>query len=187
VNVGVEPFLRISPNLEIGLPISYGAVGSAAETISSSSWSQDYNISVTAISIGLNVRYLFGQEPMQFFVAGGPLVVPMMMSYTSSTGSPASAGGMGFGFGGQIQVGMDYHLNDTFVVGPVVGYQLASASSFTGTAKGQTGEVYIYTSPSAAQWPIIFSGTAGTNYSGAKPLQVDLSGPQIGLYISALF
>jgi hypothetical protein len=92
-------------------------------------------------------------------------------------------------FGGQIQLGADYRIDDTFALGPWLGYRFLTIDSFSGTSGGQSGELYIATNlPSnSTNWPIIGGGPANQTSQYGRPFQVDLSGLFFGLQVSAMF
>ncbi|HUO56873.1 MAG TPA: tetratricopeptide repeat protein [bacterium] len=151
VNIALEPVLRLSPNLELGVPLGYLAAGQANGKISNKSGefiSDSYDIS--AFEAGVNLRYLIGTGSIQPFVAAGALVAPININYSASANTTtvnyfananpvtysASGNFTGMAIGGQIQGGVDWHLGDTFTVSPFVGYQLATANSFQSTISG---------------------------------------------------
>jgi tetratricopeptide (TPR) repeat protein len=148
--VGAEPVLKLSPNFEIGVPWAIIPVGTASDALQDSNGvtiTDSYNIS--AIAIGLNVRYLFGSGSFQPYIAGGPLVVPINIGYSAAATTPSpdptfpsytSSGNFtGVAVGGQASLGLDWHLGDTFVVTPFAGYQFASANSFQATVNSNSG------------------------------------------------
>lgn len=187
-NIAIEPVYKISPQFELGLPIALGLVGNFTESEGGASGGGiTVTCALSAFSVGLNARYLMSLgKDMNLFVAGGPLIVPVNIAGSSAaTTTTVSVSGMGFG--GQVQLGLDYHLGDTIVVGPFAGFQLASASGFTGTVQGFTGEAYIYTNPSPGQYPVITAGPANSPPTGTRPLVIDLSGPFAGIQVSAFF
>ncbi len=188
-NIAIEPVLRLSPQWELGLPIALGLVGNFVESgyTTSSGVTETDTYALSAFSVGLNARYLFplGKD-MDLFVAGGPMVVPVSMNLkVTSTGANANLSAVGVG--GQAQLGLDYHLGDSFVVGPFAGFQLVSASGFTGTYQGTNYELYFYSNPSPGQYPLITDGPPNSPPQGTRPLAVDLSGPFGGIQVSAFF
>lgn len=188
-NIAMEPVFRLSSNFELGIPIELGLVGNFTESgyTSGSGVTVTETFAMSAFSFGVDARYLMSLgRDMDFFIAGGPLVVPVSMDITYSD-STTSGNASAMGFGGQVQLGLDYYLGDSFAIGPFAGYQLASVSGFTGSSTYGTGEIYIYTHPSPNQYPIITAGPANSPPAGTRPLTVDLSGPFAGLMISAFF
>jgi len=190
-NIAFEPVYKVSPQFEVGLPIALGLVGSFTEASGSSSASGGVTDTITynlsAFSIGFEARYIasLGKD-MDLFVGGGPMIVPVSMNLTV-TNTNANVNSTAMGFGGQLQVGMDYKLGDSFTVGPFAGYQFVSASGFTGTYQGTNYELYFATNPSSGQYPLITDGPPGSPPQGTRPLAVDLSGPFFGIGISAFF
>ncbi len=221
-NIGFEPVYRLTPNLELGLPFSIIPAGIADDTATSANGvtvTDSFNIS--AFAIGLNLRYMFLKGDFQPFIAGGVLVAPMNIDYSSSY---TSSGGGGFfpsgsatakgnftsmGFGGQIQLGVDWHLGDTFVITPFGGYQFVSASNFTSTVSSSSGSgsgtgqsVQLSVLPTAdgrvitptaggnIVVPVVTSTGVllpGSTATGAVPATVDLGGVNAGLQISLFF
>ncbi len=198
----LEPVVKLGTHFEVGLPVAYTPVGTVSETIQSSLYgNSSQSFAISAYSIGLNARYLAGEGDLQAFLAGGPLVVPVMMNVTCSNYpilTPFYPNGLGSGtgnfscvaVGGQAQVGLDWHLDDHFLVSPSLGYQWVVANDFTGTLAGSGNTVKsrleFNTNPvngsQITQVPV-----GNPDPSGMRPLQVDLSGIIIGLYLSAFF
>jgi hypothetical protein len=113
-------------------------------------------------------------------------LVPVSMNLTV-TNTGANINSTAMGFGGQLQLGLDYHLGDSFSVGPFAGFQFVSASGFTGTFQGTNYELYFITSPQPGQYPLITDGPPGSPPQGTRPLTVDLSGPFAGIQVGAFF
>lgn len=199
VGVAVEPVMKIGKNLELGLPLAFHPVGSVKLNTSDSNG--NVNIStydISAFSVGLTGRYLIdiGKGDFQPFIAGGPLFCPISTTLSGSTGSAGStvtgSGNFsGTAVGGQIQVGLDWHLGDTFTVTPFGGFQLASANSFTGSltvsgggiSQSASGQLEYSTSSKI----VYFLQNGQTPGNGDRPMQIDLSGPLAGIQISAFF
>jgi hypothetical protein len=162
-------------------------VGSFTESSGNGSVTDTITYNLSAFSIGLDARYFISLgKDMEVFVGGGPLLVPVSMNLTV-TNTNANVNSTSMAFGGQLQLGLDYHLGDSLVVGPFAGYQLASATDFTGTYQGQNYELYIYSSPSSGQYPLIIDGPPGSAPTGTRPLAVDLSGPFAGIQAAMFF
>ncbi len=212
LNVRLEPVLKLSPNFELGLPIGMMPVGTASETTQNDSgftMTDSYNIS--AFTVGVNARYLLGAGDIQPFIAGGILVAPISIDYLGTFGFPTdpnnydSAKGtfMGMAFGGQAQLGLDWHLGDMFCVSPFVGYQVASAGDFSADVQGGGGKAQLSVVPTADG--NLITPVAGGKFvmhvidsktvyfpgddvpAGTKPLSVDLGGVTAGVQISAFF
>lgn len=216
-NIGLEPVLRIMPNLEIGLPLSFLPVGTADDNISNSgSVTFTDSFQISALGIGLNARYLIGTGDFQPFIAAGGLLeainIGYSYSYASSSIPPngtatASGNFMGLAFGGQVKLGLDWHLGDTFAISPSVGYQLASANSFTstlnssGSQSGQSAQLSVIPTadgnvitPTAGGNLLVPVVSSGGNLwpntpapAGTRPLSVDLSGVTAGIQVSVFF
>ena len=207
INFSFEPVLRVSPNFELGLPIGYMPVGTAKNDIHNSNgvtFTDSLNIST--VLVGLNARYLIGNDSFQPFIGVGPLLAMMNIDYQfdyKGVGQASASGNFtGMGFGVQAQLGVDWHLGDTFVISPFAGYQLASANSFQSTVSGANGSnqtaqlqvvpsVYGNVITPVADGNLIlpiYGGSASTQApTGSRPLVVDLSGLKAGIQISAFF
>lgn len=194
---GVEPVVKLGPDLELGLPLALLPVGTVSmNTQDNNGNSNTSAFAISGFSAGLMGRLLIGKGDFQFFVAGGPLVCPVNIALTGNTASGGTTlTGTGnfssLALGGQAQVGLDWHLGDTFVVSPMVGYQLAGAGSFPGTLSvsgggfsgSSSGQLEFATSTNT----IYFLASGQTPASGDRPLQVDLSGVYGGVQLSAFF
>jgi tetratricopeptide (TPR) repeat protein len=201
---GVEPVLNLGSDFALGLPFAILPVGTATEGLQDNS---GYNLSssydISAFSVGLDAWYFIPLgKTMQMFVSAGPLFVPISLNYqtnlTLGGGSPVTTTQTGTfsstGMGGQFQIGLDWHLGDTIVISPMVGYQLASGNGFqgslssaingTGTGSSQ-GQLELYSTPYGNR--IGFFANNQTVPSGATLLTVDLSGLKTGLQLSAYF
>ncbi len=185
-NLTVEPFYKLGPDFEVGLPIWYGIIGQFSEAVTSGSGTYSYGttFNFSAFSVGLEGRYYFGSAPLRFFIAGGPMVIPMSLSSPSSAGTTA-INPSAIGLGAQVHLGVDYQLGDTMSIGPFLGYQYADISGFTATVDGQNVELYL--NPNSNGWSTFFPGTSGNTLSGSTPFDVDLSGLFFGLQFSAVF
>ena len=198
---GLEPAVALDPDFEIGLPFTIHPIGTVMDSSQDANgYSNVTSYNLSAFSIGLDGRYFISLgKGFQIFAAAGPLLVPVSISYTSTTTEPGltstqSGNFSSTAFGGQIQAGFDWHLGDTFVVSPMVGYQLMTADSFQGTlTTAQTGA---QTTSSPGQMEVIPTPNGNsivvlannlTFPAGSRPLQVDLSGLKAGLQISVYF
>jgi tetratricopeptide (TPR) repeat protein len=199
--IGIEPVIRLSDNLEMGIPLAFGLIGNVTDKLSGSNFNGTDSYAISAFSVGGNLRYLIGKGSFQPFICAGFLVEPISIAYTlneSGSSSPAtvfSANLTSVAVGGQISAGLDWHLGDTFVISPFAGFQLASTSSpFTGnateTVNGSTvnsGQAQLEMEPVQNFGnQIILTGNQ-TPPSGSRPFQMDLSGPVAGIELSAFF
>lgn len=198
---GLEPVVKLGSSFEIGLPFAILPIGTITDTTQDANGynaTTQYNLS--AFSIGLDGWYFIplGKE-FQLFACAGPLFVPISIAYTGTTTNPGitstqSGTFSSTGFGGQIQAGFDWHMGDTFVISPMVGYQWVTADAFQGTLSASP------TVPSAASGPgqleviptsngnaIEYLANNQTAPAGSRALQVDLSGLKAGLQISVYF
>jgi len=221
-NIGLEPVYRLIPNLELGVPLYIVPVGTADDSMTSGDGvTVTDSFQFSAIGGGLNIRYLIGSGSFQPFVAAGVLLASMNIDYTSSysstsanaffpSGTATAKGNFtSMGFGGQAQLGLDWHLGDTFAISPFVGYQFMSASNFTSTvsstsgtaSSGQTvqlsviptadGKVITPTAGGNLVVPVVTSAgvllPGSTAPAGTAPATVDLGGLNVGVQISIFF
>ena len=200
-DIGVEPVLSLGNNLEIGLPLAFFPVGTASDAVSNASGSYAFNDSfaISAFSAGLNLRYILKMGDFQPFFAVGGLIEPISIDWTfnQTSGSDvetATGSFSGMAVGGQVQLGLDWHLGDTFAISPFAGYQFASANLFTGKAKAvQNGTEKVYNGQLELQkvgeneYAIFFDSSDFNPPAGSRPLQMDLSGIKAGVMISAFF
>jgi tetratricopeptide (TPR) repeat protein len=197
LGIGVEPVLKLGDDLELGLDLAVLPVGTVTlNTQDSNGNVTNSSLAIAGVDIGLNLRYFLGKGDLQPFIAGGPLVCPIGIALSgtnASAGVTATGSGnfSGLAVGGQVQAGLDYHLGDTFLVNLTAGFQLASASSFTGSVSvnGSNGSG---TEPGQLEFSttgqeIYFLPSGQSPATGDRPLQVDLSGPYVGLGVSAYF
>src|SRR5665213_317359 len=190
-NLGIEPVLQLSSDLEIGLSLAYGPIGSYTETLTSTVFGNESTYQTfTVFSLGLNARYFLTPGSFRVFVAGGPLGGSMGEGVGDNTPGNTYTASLGSsGFGGQLQLGLDWHLGNDAVITPMVGYQVLGMSSLTGTTSLGTGQVTeMFNANGGAGYSLLFitSNPSGMP-SGWRPVSVDLSGPFGGLTISAYF
>lgn len=211
-NLGLEAVYKLSPNLELSLPLGFIPVGTADDNFAAPDLGEIFSDSfqISVFMVGLSVRYLIGTGDFQPFVSAGPLLVPISISYTSNltnangvyTGSGSFSS---MGFGGQAQLGLDWHIGETFVLSPFAGFQVVTASGFTSSnfsnsgngvnVAGQNAQLEMVPTAYGSNLLAVSNGyvaqsPAGVSLpapSGAKPLTVDLSGVNVGLHLSAFF
>ena len=201
VAVGVEPIGRLGGGFEIGVPFNILVIGKATQTFQDSTgYSQTIAYDVSAFSVGLNARYAFGNGIVRPFIGVGGLLAPIGMNYTNivntappSTTTSLSGTFSGMAFGGQGQVGVDFHVGDPFVISIFGGYETATANSFkgsvttsgTGTSTTDNGQLGVATSSSGPYITFLKDGDPAP--TGFRPLQVDLTGILAGIHLSVFF
>jgi len=194
-NLGLEPVVRLGSSFEIGLPFAIFPVGTVTETVASTYGNYSSSYAVSAFSIGLDFRYLLLAGDFQPFIGAGGLLVPISINAAGNYyGSTSSGSYSGTAAGGQVQLGVDWHLGDTFVVSPYGSYQFATANSFTGTStttsggtsQTQSGQLMVVPNPPYGN-SIFFIQNGTTPPDGSRPLIVDLSGITGGLQLSVFF
>ncbi len=200
VGVAVEPVAQLGGGLEVGLPFCVMPVGKVTETSQNATQYNDArSYAISAFSVGLNLRYVFGSGPVRPFIAGGGLLVPITISltdivnYPSNPTSSTSGDFSGMAIGGQGQVGVDFHIGDPFVLSLFGGYQLASANSFKGSVttsgSGPTttdnGQLGVFDDTNGKK--IIFSDGSFAPPPGFRSLEINLSGVMGGIHLSVYF
>jgi tetratricopeptide (TPR) repeat protein len=190
--LGFEPVVNLENDIELGLIVAVEPVGTFSEQYSQSGITTTNSYVITAYELGLNLRWLIGEGPVKFFIAGGPLLVPISINYSSVVNDVPTTGNFSsWGFGGQLQLGVDFHLLGNISFGPVVTIQAMGANNFTGdlinNANNLDQGATLYTSPNGP-WPAIQPITTGqTPPAGSNPTNVDLSGIVPGFHLSMFF
>ena len=200
VMVGLEPVAQVGSSFEIGLPFTIMPIGTVTSSVKDDSgFNNSVSYALSAFSVGLTGRLLLGQGPMRVFVAAGGLMVPVGINFTDILNVPGSSTLSGSGsfsqsaFGGQCQVGLDFHVGEPFVVSLVGGYLFASANGFKGslttsgngpTTKDQ-GELGVYDSPNGKK--ITFLKEGDPEPLNFRPLLVDLGGITAGIHLAVFF
>lgn len=201
VAVIVEPIARLGGGFEIGLPFNIMTIGKVNWTAQDNSgYNHAVAYDVSAFSVGLNARYAFGSGIVRPFIAAGGLLAPVGINYTDILNTPApstttslSGTFSGMAFGGQGQVGVDFHVGDPFVISLFGGYQTAAANSFkgsvttsgSGTSTTDNGQLGIATGANGNYITFLKDGT--TAPIGFRPLQVELTGILAGIHLSVFF
>ena len=199
VMVGAEPVMQVGSSFEIGLPFTImpvGTVSSTATDAAGDNYSASY--ALNAFSVGLTGRLLFGQGPVRIFVAAGGLLAPVGINYTNlvSVGNSTITGTGNFSqtaFGGQGQLGLDFHVGEPFVVSVFGGYQALTAEGFKGSittsGNGPTatdqGQLGVFDSPNGEKIAFLKDGDPAPLHFRA--LQVDLTGIMIGIHLAVFF
>ncbi len=190
--IGFEPVLKLDTNFELGFPIATIPAGTFSEKFQNSSTNFTDSFDITGFSLGINLRYVFSKGAIRPFISAGPVLVPIIINYSSTMSSVPTTGSFSsLGLGGQAQLGVDVHLGENFAFGPYVGYQLASANSFSGTVTNNanslntTGELETVPGGTWSQFTVVETGQ--TAPTGARPVQVDLSGFVAGFQFGAFF
>ncbi len=187
----VEPCYRFDSHFEVGMPIASVASVPVSESQYSNSLgpiNTVYNLS--AMSLGLNARYILGNGEFAFEFSGGPRFVPITMQYTSTTNSATyTSSATSLGIGLQAQFGIDWQLFTGVVISPLIGYQLVSASGFHSTITGGglnlTGTWEMVPGSQGTAIGLVQDGTSAP--SGSRPLVIDFSGMTFGGQLAIYF
>lgn len=202
LGVGVEPMLKLTKNLQLGIPLAFCPMGSASESVSNSDGSEsDINsYLISAFTVGLELKYLIFQggdfEP---FVSVTPYLEPISIDYSSwhtASGATQKIEGnySGTTEGAVFKAGTDWHLDDTFVLSPSIGYVFASPTQFTGSVTYNDGSQP--NGPSGLEMEPDAGGNGdkieplpkgSTPPLFSRPVAMDLSGFEFGIHLGAFF
>ncbi len=191
-NIGFEPAVNLAPNFELGFPIAVIPAGTFTERFQNSTTTISRAFGITAFTFGVDLRMITGNGPFRVHFSGGPMIVPVTMSYTETVDSvPVSGSFTGLGLGAQVQLGFDVYLDKAFAFGPFISYAFANVSSFTGTIVDNTNNInttgQLYTLQYGT-WPLLQVLTPGQAVpAGALPTQLDLGGLVPGIQFAAFF
>ncbi len=199
IDVCLEPLVQVGPNFEIGLPFSIMPVGNVSSPSSGTSgYADTISYSISGFSVGLNGRFILGSGPLRIFAAGGGLLVPVGISYSDilnvlNNTTQISGNFSSLSFGGQAQLGFDFHVGEPFVVSLFGGYQSASANGFkgsvatsvNGTTTTDPGQLGVFDDTNGKKVTFLKDGNAAPlNF---RPLQIDLSGVLAGIHLAIFF
>lgn len=189
--IGFEPVVNLEQDIELGFVVAALPVGTVSEQYSQGGITTTNSFAITGYVLGLNLRWLMGEGPVKFFIAAGPLLTPISINYSHVVNDvPINGNFSSLGFGGQVQVGVDFHVSG-IAFGPLITFQAISANNFSGDVVDNSNNTdlngTLYTL-SNGQWPSIVPVTGGQSApSGAKPTNVDLSGIVPGIHLSMFF
>jgi tetratricopeptide (TPR) repeat protein len=190
--LGFEPVVNLAQDIELGFVVAVMPVGTFSEQYSQGGITTSNSYEITAYELGLNLRWLIGEGPVKFFIAAGPLLAPISINYSNVMNDvPINGNFTSWGFGGQVQLGVDFHVLGNISFGPFVTLQAISANNFSGdlidNANNLDINATLYTLPNG-QWPFIKPiPSSQTPPSGASPTTVDLSGIVPGFHLSMFF
>ncbi len=189
--IGFEPVVNLEQDIELGFVVGAIPVGTVSEQYTQGGITTTNSFMITGYVLGLNLRWLIGEGPVKFFIAAGPLLTPISINYSQVVNDvPINGNFSSWGFGGQAQVGVDFHVSG-IAFGPLITFQAISANNFSGDVVDNSNNTdqngILYTLPNG-QWPSIVPVTGGQSApSGAKPTNVDLSGIVPGIHLSMFF
>ena len=199
---GIEPVLRPSPNFEIALGIGIFSVGKYSIDVTSQclddptltdSIKKAYDVS--AMPIGLSLGYSFGKGKVSPKIGAGVDYYSVKIKETTSImlnfdpfGSYGYTGEYkASGVGGHFDFGLDFKFGSSVVMGPYFRYRMAKFTDFKGTitAGGETEDATLMVDESTRI--IVPVPDDATDVTGVRPVDIDLSGLQIGLNVSVFF
>jgi len=190
--LGFEPVVNLEQDIELGFIVAVEPVGTFNEQYSQYGNTTTNSYTITAYELGLNLRWLIGEGPVKFFIAAGPLLAPISINYSSTVNNvPITGNFSSWGFGGQVQLGVDFRMLGNISFGPFVTLQAISANNFTGDLIDNSNNLDIgstlYTLPNG-QWPSVRPiATGQTPPTGSNLTNVDLSGIVPGIHLSMFF
>jgi tetratricopeptide (TPR) repeat protein len=190
--LGVEPTVNLDTNVELGFLVAAIPVGTVTEQYSQPNVYKTASYAITSYVLGLNLRWLQGDGPVKFFMAVGPLLAPISINYNYTVNEvPVTGSFTGWGLGGQVQIGLDIHLDNNISFGPMLSLQAISANNFSGTLIDNSNNIdangTLYT-VATGQWPAIIPILTGQTAPGnSSPTNVDLSGIVPAFHLSASF
>jgi tetratricopeptide (TPR) repeat protein len=200
VRVGVEPVLKLSKNLQLGIPFSFFPVGSASDSVSNKSGTSVHIDSslISALSIGLSLKYLIFVGGLEPYISVAPFMEPMDIEYSawdtaSGTTTKVSGSYSGSTVGALFKAGADCHLDDTFTLSPFIAYNFASPTEFLGNAtytnsSQKNGPSTLEIAPDSNNRYVIVPVPQGSRPPpNGRPLEMDLSGLEFGISFGAFF
>ena len=200
LRVGLEPVLKLTKNLQIGIPFSFFPVGVSSDSVSnqSGSFSHVESSLISALSIGFSLKYLIFTGGFEPFILVAPFMEPIEIDYSSTdtvSGNTTKVSGSysGTSVGALFKAGADLHLDDTFVLTPFFAYNFASPTQFTGDATyinsaTPNGHGTLEMAPdSNGQEAIYVLRDGSTPAPNSRPLGMDLSGFEGGISFGAFF
>jgi tetratricopeptide (TPR) repeat protein len=201
LRAGLEPVLKLTKNLQIGIPFSFFPVGTASDSVSNQSGSESHVESslISALSIGFSLKYLIFTGGFEPFISVAPFMEPIGIDYSSTdtasgTTTKVSGSYSGTSVGALFKAGADLHLDDTFVITPFFAYNFASPTQFTGNAAyvnspqpNGHGTLEMAPNPINGQESITVLPDGATPPPNSRPLGMDLSGLEGGISFGAFF
>src|ERR1700677_2704757 len=131
--LGFEPVVNLEDDIELGFIVAAIPVGTFTEQYSQGGITTTNSFMITGYTLGFNLRWLIGEGPVKFFIAAGPLLTPISINYSNVVNDvPINGNFTSWGFGGQVQLGVDFHVLGNISFGPLVTLQAISANNFSG-------------------------------------------------------
>ncbi len=205
--VGIEPVIRPSANFEVAFGLGIFSLGKYSIDVSSP------NLNNTALTDNLKTAYDISAMPFSLslgYTMGKGKVAPRLSagadyySVKIKRTASLSAGDLAYGDNGDFKssgigfhadLGLDFKMGSSVVVGPYLRYRVAKFDDFTGTMDGTYAEDGVITATfsedatlmysDVANAVVIVSDSAAT--TGLRNLEVDLGGVQFGVGISVFF
>ena len=212
--IGAEPFFKPVPAFEVGLGLGifpvgkyfYTASGATAITGGSPGYgtpSSGYlgdvgdrvhnEMKVNTSEISLTARYYVGKDKVKGFLGAGLGFYPASVDWTRVI----TAGDSNYpeldkshsgtfkktGIGEHVMLGCSFSLSQNATFDPYVMYRLAKLKTLTGSINGESGTLSTITKADGTKY-IGVNPAAGET---ATPLELDLSGVQLGFGISIFF
>ncbi len=214
--IGVEGVWCLGRNFEVGLGVNFIPAGSVKTSFQNggSVTIQD-SFGITAIPLYLDCRYLIGTGTLKPHVSIGFVGTSIGVNYSEGCTLPtyintANGNFTGFAFGGQAEVGVDWHPAESIAFSPYLCYQIGSGNTFTSTmdivsggvtTTGQPVQLYVIPTTNGNVISVVTNGTLVTPVAdgnqlikpgnlappGSRPLVIETSGPTAGIQFSYFF
>jgi tetratricopeptide (TPR) repeat protein len=195
---GIEAFIPLGQNLEVGLGVGMSPAGNLTYTSvygNATTFKYDYNTSILDVTLG--GKYYFGDSKMRFYFGLGADICPTSINFTKTqldaSGAPDSTSDSNYktgasvtgsystmAIGGHVQFGVDFSMGPGISVGPYLGYRYLNADSFKSGTDG-----LVINSDNSDVGPgasVLWAG--GTNFA---PLKLDYSTVMGGINLTFSF
>jgi hypothetical protein len=189
--------IRLPQFMELGLPLSIFPSGNYVISSSDSSGTDTATINLLTLATGVNLRFVFEDGPIQFYLEGGPMLAGILMNYneTASAGTTtvtASGSALNFPIGGQGQLGADLNLGNGFLISTYIGYRSLAASNIESDITVQSGsnsasgndQFNMVPTAYGSEIALVPQGQANTQ---GRPMNIDYNAFLIGIQLGAYF
>jgi hypothetical protein len=187
--------IKLPSFMELGLPLSIFPADNYTLTTSFNNFNDKIVLGILGFGLGLNARFFFDVGPCHLFISGGPVLAPVLLTYNETQTSAGNTGELtgdawSVPLGGQGQVGVDWHLDDGFVVSVFGGYRSLVASNFETALIGSgalTGFAGQFDMTSTSYGSMMGFGPQNMTTSTQRPLNVDLTAISMGFQVSLYY
>jgi len=215
----LNPYVSLPPNGELGISFRYWPATSYTYKITASAFPQyfvDSEFDLSSFEVLLQGRVYFSKknsDKVRFYIEPGAGVQPIglkrIYTYADTAGTPSSDQTgedlSGLAFDGIFNLGAAFTLSPSTIFSLSGGYQVCSASGFSGTwsdtavpgKNGARGSERLYTNPTTGQRYLLFVpddpsllsafGEDENAITYSRPLSVDQSGFRFSMDLSVVF